>query len=245
MRIPRLYTPNILEIGQVAELDDEASNYLGKALRMRAGDALRLFNGSGQEFSADIQEVSRRHVTVIVREAFSPQVESPLSIRLGLGVSKGDRMDIAIQKACELGVSEIHPLTTRYCDVRLDEDRAARRVAHWQKVAISASEQSGRVCVAQIHPIHPLETWVGSTQSDLKLVAHPGGETPLRALHTGPHTLSLLIGPEGGLHDLEVEQAVMHGFHRLALGPRILRTETAPLVAISLLQHVWGDFSTL
>lgn len=245
MRVPRLYTSRSLETGQAIELDEDASNYLGKALRLRPGDALRLFNDSGHEYAAEISEFSRRAVRVQIQERFSPAVESPLTISLGLGVSKGDRMDIAVQKACELGVKHIFPLTTRYCDVRLDDERAAKRVAHWQKIAISASEQSGRVCVARVHPIQSLDAWVGVAPGDLKLVAHPGGETPLKALHSGPHSLALLVGPEGGLHENEVETAVSHGFHRLALGPRILRTETAPLVAISLLQHVWGDLSTL
>jgi 16S rRNA (uracil1498-N3)-methyltransferase len=245
MRIPRIYTEQSLQINHSIALEEEASQYLGRVLRTRPGDPIVLFNDTGFEFTGVIQKLSKNTVDVQITQAYSPPTESPLCITLGLVISKGDRMDFAIQKACELGTSHIWPLTSRYCDVRLDQERAEKRVAHWQKVAISASEQSGRTRVATLHPVTKLEEWLAITTADIRLVAHPGNGSALSPQRCSPATVTLLIGPEGGLHDAEITAAEAAGFLRLTLGPRILRTETAPLVAISILQHIWGDLSNV
>jgi len=179
-------------------------------------------------------------VRVQLNEQFAGQIESPLRIHLGQGLSRGERMDWAIQKATELGVSEITPIVSERCEVRLKDERAEKRQAHWQQIAISACEQCGRSVVPVIHAPMALADWIKKTEADLKLVLHPVAE-PLTS-HDKPGTLAFLIGPEGGLNDAEVDQAQDAGFHAARLGPRVLRTETAPVVALSVAQQLWGDF---
>jgi 16S rRNA (uracil1498-N3)-methyltransferase len=163
-----------------------------------------------------------------------------LQIHLGQGLSRGERMDWAIQKATELGVTEITPIFSDRCEVRLKDERADKRLLHWRQVAISACEQCGRSRVPVIHPPVLLAVWLKQTEAELKLVLHPVAE-PLVS-HAKPATLAFLIGPEGGLSDAEVEQAKDNGFHAARLGPRVLRTETAPVVALAVAQQLWGDF---
>lgn len=207
---------------------------------MAEGDALQLFDGSGNEFRGTLLEVGKKRVVVRLDESFAGQVESPLQIHLGQGLSRGERMDWAIQKATELGVNEITPIFSERCEVRLKDERADKRLAHWRQVAVSACEQCGRSRVPVIHPPVLLADWIKQTQADLKLVLHPVAE-PLVS-HAKPATLAFLIGPEGGLSDAEVDQAQATGFLPARLGPRVLRTETAPVVALAVAQQLWGDF---
>lgn len=207
---------------------------------MAEGDALQVFDGSGMEFRGTLLEVGKKRVTVRLDESFAGQVESPLQIHLGQGLSRGERMDWAIQKATELGVSEITPIFSERCEVRLKDERADKRLMHWRQVAISACEQCGRSRVPVIHPPLLLADWIKQTQAELKLVLHPVAE-PLVS-HAKPASLAFLIGPEGGLSDAEVEQAHGAGFLPARLGPRVLRTETAPVVALAVAQQLWGDF---
>lgn len=207
---------------------------------MAEGDALQLFDGSGNEFRGTLLEVGKKRVVVRLDENFAGQVESPLQIHLGQGLSRGERMDWAIQKATELGVNEITPIFSERCEVRLKDERADKRLAHWRQVAVSACEQCGRSRVPVIHPPVLLADWIKQTQADLKLVLHPVAE-PLVS-HAKPATLAFLIGPEGGLSDAEVDQAQDAGFLPARLGPRVLRTETAPVVALAVAQQLWGDF---
>lgn len=207
---------------------------------MAEGDALQLFDGSGNEFRGTLLEVGKKRVVVRLDESFAGQVESPLQIHLGQGLSRGERMDWAIQKATELGVNEITPIFSERCEVRLKDERADKRLAHWRQVAASACEQCGRSRVPVIHPPVLLAEWIKQTQADLKLVLHPVAE-PLVS-HAKPATLAFLIGPEGGLSDAEVNQAQATGFLPARLGPRVLRTETAPVVALAVAQQLWGDF---
>jgi 16S rRNA (uracil1498-N3)-methyltransferase len=207
---------------------------------MADGDALQLFDGSGHEFRATLVEVGKKRVVVRIDESFSGQVESSLQIHLGQGLSRGERMDWAIQKATELGVTEITPIFSDRCEVRLKDERADKRLMHWRQVAISACEQCGRSRVPVIHPPLLLADWLKQTQAELKLVLHPVAEPMVS--HARPATLAFLIGPEGGLSDAEVDQAQSAGFHAARLGPRVLRTETAPVVALAVAQQLWGDF---
>jgi 16S rRNA (uracil1498-N3)-methyltransferase len=207
---------------------------------MAEGDLLQLFDGSGQEFRATLVEVGKKRVVVQIDEQFAGQIDSPLQIHLGQGLSRGERMDWAIQKATELGVSEITPIFSERCEVRLKDERADKRLLHWRQVAISACEQCGRSRVPVIHPPVLLADWLKQTQAELKLVLHPVAEPWVS--HAKPATLAFLIGPEGGLSDTEVDQAKGAGFHAARLGPRVLRTETAPVVALAVAQQLWGDF---
>ncbi|UVE18133.1 16S rRNA (uracil(1498)-N(3))-methyltransferase [Pseudomonas sp. LS44] len=239
MRLSRFFADLPLALGQ-HDLPEAQAHYIGRVLRMNAGDALQLFDGSGQEFLGELLEVGKKNVRVELREQFAGQPESPLHIHLGQGLSRGERMDWAIQKACELGANEITPIVSERCEVRLKDERADKRLAHWRQVAISACEQCGRSVLPVIRPPLPLGEWLAQTQADLKLVLHPVAE-PLLS-HAQPHSLAFLIGPEGGLSDAEVEQAKQADFHAARLGPRVLRTETAPVVALSVAQQLWGDF---
>lgn len=240
MRTPRVYEPQPLASGELIQLGDFAAQHLGRALRMQAGDAIRLFNGDGAEYAAVLEEVGRKRVAVRVGERSEPAVESLLRIELGQGLSRGERMDFAVQKATELGVCSITPIQTERCEVRLNAEREQKRTQHWQTVAVSAAEQSGRTRVPDIHTPQGLSAWLQQVDAELKLVLHPDASEALVDLPV-PASVALLIGPEGGLSEAEVAAAQAAGFRAMALGPRVLRTETAPVAALSLLQYLWGD----
>ncbi|MGY2318485.1 16S rRNA (uracil(1498)-N(3))-methyltransferase [Pseudomonas sp. SDO5522_S412] len=239
MRLSRFFVDAPLSLGD-HELPEAQAHYISRVLRMSEGDPVQLFDGSGQEFRASLLEVGKKRVVVQVTETVAGQVESPLQIHLGQGLSRGERMDWAIQKATELGVNEITPIFSDRCEVRLKDERADKRLQHWRQVAISACEQCGRSRVPVIHPPLLLADWLKQAEADLKLVLHPVAE-PLVS-HAKPGSLAFLIGPEGGLTDGEVETAQGAGFHAARLGPRVLRTETAPVVALAVAQQLWGDF---
>lgn len=239
MRLSRFFIDTPLSLGQ-HELPEAQAHYIGRVLRHAAGDAVQLFDGSGQEYLGELIDVGKKAVRVELREQLAGQAESPLRIHLGQGLSRGERMDWAIQKATELGVGEITPIVSERCEVRLKDERADKRLAHWRQVAISACEQCGRSVLPLIHPPITLAEWQGHVQAELKLVLHPVA-APLES-HARPHSLAFLIGPEGGLSEAEVAQAKATGFHAARLGPRVLRTETAPVVALAVAQQLWGDF---
>ena len=241
MRIPRIFTNSPLAVGSQCQLDDNAANHVGRVLRMQAGQALLLFNGDGHDYHATITEAGKKHVLVAVTEAAGNETESPLRVVLAQTLSKGDRMDYAVQKAVEMGVSEIVPLTTERCDVKLKGDREDKRLRHWQQVAISAAEQCGRARVPEIQPVMTVQQWLEHAQAcDLRLVLHHRTEQSLNTLEK-PSSIALMIGPEGGLTAEEIALAESRGFLPVALGPRVLRTETAPVAAIALCQWLWGD----
>ncbi len=239
MRLSRFFIDAPLALGQ-HELPEAQAHYIGRVLRHAVGDAVQLFDGSGQEYRGELIEVGKKSVRVELREAFAGQAESPLHIHLGQGLSRGERMDWAIQKATELGANEISLIVSERCEVRLKDERADKRMAHWRQVAISACEQCGRSVLPIIHPPISLADWLTQVSADLKLVLHPVAEP--WASHPQPKSLAFLIGPEGGLSDNEVSQAKAQAFHAARLGPRVLRTETAPVVALSVAQQLWGDF---
>jgi 16S rRNA (uracil1498-N3)-methyltransferase len=239
MRLSRFFIDAPLSLGQ-HELPEAQAHYIGRVLRHAAGDAVQLFDGSGQEYLGALIEVGKKAVRVELREQLAGQAESPLRIHLGQGLSRGERMDWAIQKATELGVCEITPIVSERCEVRLKDERADKRLAHWRQVAISACEQCGRSVLPVIHAPITLAEWQAHVQAELKLVLHPVA-APLES-HARPHSLAFLIGPEGGLSEAEVAQAKAAGFHAARLGPRVLRTETAPVVALAVAQQLWGDF---
>lgn len=239
MRLSRFFIDAPLSLGQ-HELPEAQAHYIARVLRLAAGDAVQLFDGSGHEYRGTLLEAGKKRVTVELVEALPGLAESPLRIHLGQGLSRGERMDWAIQKATELGVSEITPLFSERCEVRLSEERGDKRLAHWRQVAISACEQCGRSVLPTIHPPLALADWLAQTTAELRLVLHPVAE-PLTS-HARPASLAFLIGPEGGLSDAEVAQAQRAGYQAARLGPRVLRTETAPVVALSVAQQLWGDF---
>ncbi len=241
MKNPRIFSDQRMDAGESIELTDSAANHVGRVLRMRAGDTLVLFNGTGGAFQSTVENITKKTVQVVLERKLQESSESFLKIELGQTLSRGERMDYAIQKATEVGVTEITPLYSERCEVKLNADRLEKRMKHWQQVAISACEQCGRNIVPVIHPPVKLQTWLESRTTRLKFVLHHRTEKKLEGYET-PESVSLLIGPEGGLTADEIHQAEVSGFSPLALGPRVLRTETAPVAAISLMQYLWGDW---
>ena len=243
MRIPRIYTSQALHNGQQLELEERAAHYLLQVLRMKVGRALRLFNGDGNDYLATISEANRRQLWCVINAVDNQQAcESPLRIELGIGLSKGDRMDWVIQKATELGVSRLVPLHSERVDVKLNYEREHKKWRHWQQVMISACEQSGRSQLVDVAEPQGLEEWLAQCSAEQKYVLsphHQNAEVPFQP----PESVALLVGPEGGLSENEVTRSLELGFHCMALGPRVLRTETAPLAAISILQARWGDLA--
>lgn len=241
MRTPRAYEPQPMTPGDDLLLGDSNTQHLARTLRMRPGDRVTLFNGDGHEYGATLVEVDKRRVLAHVDAVEAPGRESPLQVHVGQTLSRGERMDYAVQKATELGMARMTPLFSERCEVRLNAERQDKRQRHWQQVAISACEQSLRCSVPDIASPMPLLDWIGSVEAELKLVLHHHSARPLREL-TPPSSVALLIGPEGGLTETEVDAAIAAGFQPVALGPRVLRTETAPIAAQAILQYLWGDW---
>lgn len=241
MRTPRIYTEQALSAGTDLALGGNAAHHAGRVLRMEAGQWLTLFNGDGLDYQAQILEAGRKSLQIRITESSEPATESPLPITLGQVMSRGDRMDYAIQKATELGVTHIQPLSSDRCEVKLSGDRERKRVANWQQVAISAAEQCGRARFPEIAYPLKLGDWLTSCNQDLRLVLHDQG-SPLGHDTARPASIALLVGPEGGLEGHEIDAARDAGFLPLALGPRVMRTETAPVAVLSLCQWLWGDF---
>ena len=241
MRIPRVYSPQPMAIGDSIELEAGASRHLTSALRMNSGQLITLFNGQGGEYTAELVDAKKGKATVAIKSFENTERESPLEIHLAIGISRGERMDWIVQKATELGVNEITPLFTEHCEVKLSGDRLDKKIGHWQQVAISACEQSQRNKVPEINTALKIDQWQVNCDASLKLVLHHRTDSHLADLPKPRGQIALLIGPEGGLSEREIEQAIAQDFQPLALGPRVLRTETAPLAAISILQSLWGD----
>lgn len=241
MRVPRIYHPNPIESASIVQLSEDAAGHVGRALRMQPGQEVLLFDGSEFEYLASITEVTKKNVTVEIKTKTQSDVESPLDIHLGQVVSRGDKMEFTIQKSVELGVNTITPLLSERCGVKLDAKRFEKKLQQWQKIAISACEQCGRNKVPVIRPIMQLEDWCEEDYEGLKLNLHPRAPYSINSLPEPVQKVKLLIGPEGGLSDGEIEMASEKNFEQTLLGPRVLRTETAALTAITALQVRFGD----
>lgn len=236
----RLYCDAQLGIGQTIHLDATASRHLREALRIREGDSVVVFNGLGGEFPGTVVAVQRAAVSVRLEGFCDINRESPLRVRLAQGISRGERMDFTIQKAVELGVSAIAPLATERSTVRLDEARARKRAEHWQGIVRHAAEQSGRTRMPVLEPVKPVEELLSDLPEEGRFLLDPTADTALGSVSL-PLAVCLAIGPEGGFSPFERQRLEDAGFQRLRLGPRILRTETAALVALSILQDRGGD----
>ena len=230
--------------GAEVELDAEQSRYLGKVLRARVGDRLAIFNGEGPEWPATIVRISRNSVCLALGDSVEAGTESALRIHLVQGISRGERMDFVVQKATELGVKRITPVLTEFGVVKLDADRAEKRRDHWQKIAASACEQSGRTRPPLVDSPLALKTWFGTTpvSTGTQLILKPRAAMSLAGLPAPETKVCVLIGPEGGFSDSEYDDAEVSGFSAVSLGPRVLRTESAAIAALSVLQSLWGDF---
>lgn len=240
MRIPRIYTSQKLIANELIELAEAPSHHLSKVLRMQVGRELVLFNGEGGEYTADIADINKKHVSVNIKEFSADNNQSPLQLELAIGVSRGERMDWVLQKATELGVTKITPLITERTEVKLGGERADKKINHWQQTIISACEQCQRNLLPELCEPVLLQNWLSNCNANMKFVLHHRDNKGLPK-REGTSSIALLIGPEGGLSDDEITQAIASNFSPLTLGPRVLRTETAPVAAISIVQHLWGD----
>jgi 16S rRNA (uracil1498-N3)-methyltransferase len=239
----RLFVSDPLSNDAELILQGEQARYLGRVLRSRVGDIISVFNGDAGEWSANIENISKSTVTLRIGQHRETTTESPLKIHLVQGISRGERMDFVIQKATELGVKRITPVLTNHGMVKLDEQRAEKRRLHWQQVATSACEQSGRTRPPLVDSPIDLNKWFGNKgpADSTELFLKPGAKTAFASVDKPTQKVCLLIGPEGGLSERECEDAVVAGFTAVSLGPRILRTETAAMAAITLAQSSWGD----
>lgn len=239
--IPRIYYPHPLSASTLITLDEPVSRHLLTVLRLHPGASLQLFSGDGGAYEAQLQAIQKKRAVIAVGAWVNAEVESPLAIHLAQAISRGERMDFTVQKSVELGVTQITPLLTARCGVHLNEERSQNRVRHWRSIAISASQQSGRCHVPDINPPCDFSDFL-TTADGLKFICTPCKYSkPLPDRVPPVSRISLLIGPEGGFSAAETAQAEQMGFYPLQLGPRILRTETAAIVAITFLQSRWGD----
>lgn len=248
----RIYQNTDFIVNTTVKLSDDAFGHVVRVLRLTEGDIITLFNGHQHndnetfQYTAKLVDVKKKHANVEILDRESIKNESPLNIHLGQGISRGDRMDFTLQKSVELGVNKITPLFTERCGVKLSGERLAKKREQWQKIVISACEQSGRCIVPLVAEPMLLQDWIKEQTNALKLNLHPKAahsimtlpmDKPANELH-----IRLLIGPEGGLTDEEINQANQVDFQDILLGPRVLRTETAALSAITALQCRFGDF---
>ena len=242
MRLNRIFCDGPLTGGTEIDLPAAGGHHVARVLRMREGAPLSLFDGSGQEYRAEITRVSGDRVTVKLGNAAPGTPESPLKITLVQGVSRGERMDWTLQKATELGVAAVAPVLTARSVVRLDEKQTIKKQAHWRAIVVGACEQSGRAKIPNVAvPVTLREYFATVRKEGLRLVLSPTAPASLAGLTSMPGKAELLIGPEGGLDDDELHAAEQAGFMPVRLGPRVLRTETAAVVALSVLQGLWGD----
>lgn len=241
MRIPRIYHPFPIQQLGLQTLSDDAANHIGKVLRMQPDQSIILFDGSNAEFPAIIREINKKQLIVEVQERVEKSIESPLNLHLGQVISRGDKMEFTIQKSVELGVNTITPLLSERCGVKLDPKRFEKKLQQWQKIAIAACEQCGRNIVPVIRPVMELEAWCAEPSEALKLNLHPRASYSINTLPEPVNKVRLLIGPEGGLSEQEIAMTEQYHFAETLLGPRVLRTETAALTAITALQVRFGD----
>ncbi len=247
MRIPHIYQPSPLTLGDDVLLNDDAAGHIGRVLRMKPSQQVSLFNGEGGEYLCELSAVSKKEVRATILEYIDKQVESPLCVHLGQGISRGDKMEFTIQKAVELGVTEITPLFSERCGVKLNVERLHKKHQQWQKIAVAAAEQSGRNFVPTIHAPIKLEHWLEQPSDEIKITLHPRAQYSIKTLaqsQTSNDAISeirFLVGPEGGFTDEEIAQTKQAEFIDIKLGPRVLRTETAALTVLSALQLQFGD----
>lgn len=241
MRTPRLFIEEQLQSDSCLRLDRDTAHYVTTVLRLKQGAQLSVFNGHGGEYRAILAEINRNSAIVEIGAWKQPDVEPSITIELALGICRGDRMDFAIQKAVELGVSNITPLLTQRCVVNLDAPRKIQKLNHWRKIVRSACEQSGRTILPQVSESKNLAGWLSSSQG-IKLLLDPKASTALNQIDGSQPHVTLLSGPEGGFAEGEMLDAIEAGFKPVRLGPRILRAETSAMAAVSAIQTLWGDF---
>lgn len=241
--MPRFYVPPEALQQRHFSLPEHAARHV-QVLRSQPGEVIELFDGCGHVYQAEIRLMGKKNVDVQLGDCAAVDVESPLKTTLLQAISASERMDLTIQKSVELGVNIIQPIVSERSMQRLSGERAARKTTRWQDIAIGACEQCGRTYLPEIKPILPFQAALaGCPHHSLKLLMSLTRHQALNQL-TRPQSVALLIGPEGGLSAAEENMAIdSFGFHAISLGPRVLRTETAPLAALAAMQMLWGDFA--
>jgi len=242
MRTSRLYLDSPLSEQQTITLSGERVNYIANVLRLKVGAQISIFNGQGGEYLATVSTISKRNATLDIGQFIANESESPISITLAQGISRGERMDFTLQKATELGVNHIIPIFSQRCSVSLKGERLEKRMQHWQGVIQSACEQSGRNTLPLLGMAQTIDTFINDNQCPNRVLLDPTSTKGLRSISSAPSAITILIGPEGGFSEQEREQAYAKGFQGIQLGSRVLRTETAAIAAISAIQTLWGDF---
>lgn len=243
----RFYTNTTLAIGSTFQLSESAAAHATRALRLNVGDSATVFNGDGFDYICTLTEIKKQAVFAVIHSAKKVTNESPLNITLLQAISSGDRMDFTIQKAVELGVTNIQPFMSQRSVVKLSSERAEKRTEHWQNIAISACEQSGRAFVPKVNaPLSVSQLFAQlntiTAPDACKITLAPNATANLKTMQKPTGNIYLLIGAEGGLSDDEIALSIVNGFQGIQLGARILRTETAALAATSAMQTLWGDF---
>lgn len=246
MPAKRLYVDTPLTEGQTLVLDSDSAHYLGRVLRGRSGDSVYLFNGTGDEYTSAIETLSKRAVTLQVQKRHAGLPEPDTRITLSLALSRNEKMDLAVQKAVELGVTVFQPIVVTRSVMQLEPARVNKRMAHWQAVVVSATQQCGRSALMQLAHPTALSEYLSAPSSDsLRLLAHPDASNSLPTLLTDTEVqrnVEIMIGPEGGFTDEEVAQAEAAGYLSINAGPRVLRTETAAIALVAALQCAIGDW---
>ncbi|TGE84389.1 16S rRNA (uracil(1498)-N(3))-methyltransferase [Pseudoalteromonas sp. KS88] len=243
MRVPHIYQASDIVLSTPVQLDDDAAGHIGRVLRMKVGEQVSLFNGQGGEYLCELIEVGKKSVVAMPIVFNDIDVESPLRIHLGQGISRGDKMDFTIQKSVELGITEITPIFSKRCGVKLTAERLAKKHQQWKKIAIAAAEQSGRNRITTIHPPIDISDWLRQKSDEIKLTLHPRAEHSIKTITVPDSGVRFLVGPEGGFTDEEITQTKEQEFVDIRIGPRVLRTETAALTVLSALQLQFGDLA--
>lgn len=241
MPLPRIHCDQRLGPGAQFSLSAEAAQHVAKALRLKQGDSIVVFDGSGGEYEATLQRIDKDRVDVKLGAWRDAEVEPPIRVGLVQGLPEADKMDWIIQKAVELGVAWVQPVVCDRSVVRLSGERAERRAAHWRRVAIAACEQSGRNRIPEVRAALGFQSWIAVPAGAPRWVLTPSSE-PMASKAKPDGDLELLIGPEGGLSEREQELALLQGGVPVALGPRVMRAETAPVAALAAIHALWGDF---
>jgi len=242
MRISRCFCPELDVNNKTFTLPEAAHRHAVQVLRLKKGAKLQVFDGRGVEFEATLDSVAKRQSTITLGEQINNELESPLTITLLQGISRGERMDYALQKAVELGVNKVVPVLTERCNVQLSNGRADKRLHHWRGVMVSACEQSGRSVLPELSDIMSLDDALLNNKDVTCLVLDPLAEQGFSSIDK-TSSVSLLIGPEGGLTEQEVQLASANEYQVVNFGPRILRTETAAVAALAVMQSLWGDLA--
>lgn len=251
MRLSRFFFPDPLALGARVNLPNEVAHYAAKVLRLAEGDTVALFNGDGHVYHAKILRIEKQDLTVIIAQRTPASSESSLCVTLLQGIASGDRMDFTLQKSVELGIGAIQPIQAERSVVKLTAERKEKRLQHWQNVVRAACAQCGRNVVPEVYPAVGLMDWLAgqapgvgdqASGASLRILLAPDAACSLRELEKPLSSVVLAVGPEGGFSDNELRALQQYGFISVRLGPRVLRTETAALAALSALQTCWGDF---